>query len=147
MRANLDLIAQELYDELEERIADQLRAFVGMTTFEELCQEWVLIQARRRNLPFSVEQVGAHWDSQVQVDVAAISWREKALLLGEVKWQQDRVSRRIIRELIMEKTPKIRSALPDAGQDWRIHYIFSVEPDSRRRRRRWPENMRRRWSI
>ena len=124
VRANLDLIAQELYDELEERIAEQLRAFVGMTTFEELCREWVLVQARSRNLPFSVEQVGAHWDSQVQVDVAAISWREKALLLGEVKWQKDRVSRRIIRELILEKTPKIRNVLPDAGQDWRIYYIF-----------------------
>ena len=47
-----------------------------------------------------------------------------ALLLEEAKWQQDRVSRRVIRELIKEKTPKIRSALPDTGQDWRIYYAF-----------------------
>ncbi len=113
-----------LFIGLRHSFARQLRAFVGMTTFEELCREWVLVQARRRNLPCSVEQVGAHWDSQVQVDVAAISWREKALLLGEAKWQEDRVSRRIIRELILEKTPKIRNALPDAGQDWRIYYVF-----------------------
>jgi hypothetical protein len=45
-------------------------------------------------------------------------------LLGEAKWQQDRVSHRIISELIMEKTLKIRNALPDAGQDWRIYYVF-----------------------
>jgi AAA+ ATPase superfamily predicted ATPase len=124
VRANLDLIAQELYDELEERIAEQLRAFVGMTTFEELCREWVLVQARNKNLPFAVEQVGSHWDSKVQVDVAAISWREKALLLGEAKWQKERVGRRIIRELVVEKTPKLLKALPDAGKGWRIYYAF-----------------------
>ena len=124
VRTNLDLIAQELYDELEERIAEHLRAFVGMTTFEELCREWVLVQARHRNLPFSVEQVGSHWDSKVQVDVAAISWREKALLLGETKWQEAQVSRRIIRELVVEKMPKVLNALPDAGKEWRIYYAF-----------------------
>jgi hypothetical protein len=124
VRANLDLIAQELYDELEERIAEQLRSFVGMTTFEELCQEWVLIQARNRKLPFSVERVGSHWDSKVQVDVAAISWREKAFLLGEVKWQKGRISRRILRELVIEKTPKVLDALPEGGDGWRVHYVF-----------------------
>jgi len=124
VRANLDLIAQELYDELEERIAEQLRAFVGMTAFEELCREWVLVQARNKKLPFSVEQVGSHWDSKVQVDVAAISWREKALLLGEAKWQESQLSRRIIRELVVEKTPKLLNALPDAGKGWRVYYTF-----------------------
>ena len=124
VRANLDLIAQELYHELEDRIAEQLRAFVGMTTFEELCREWVLVQAQNRNLPFSVEQVGSHWDSKVQVDVAAISWREKALLLGEAKWQKDQVNRRIIQESVVEKTSKVLKTLPDAGKGWRIYYAF-----------------------
>lgn len=124
VRANLDLIAQELYDELEERIAEQLRSFVGMTTFEELCREWVLIQARKKRLPFSVEQVGSHWDSKVQVDVVAISWRSKALLLGEAKWQETAVSRRIVQELIVKKTPKVLHALPDNGEGWRVYYAF-----------------------
>ncbi len=124
VRANLDLIAQELYDELEERIAEHLRAFVGMTTFEELCREWVLVQARNRKLPFSVEQAGSHWDSKVQIDIVAISWREKALLLGEAKWQKDRVNRRIIRELVAEKTPKLLKTLPDTGEGWRTYYAF-----------------------
>lgn len=124
VRANLDLIAQELYDELERRLAEQLRAFVGMTTFEELCREWVLVQSRNGKLPFPVEQAGSHWDSKVQVDVVAISWREKALLLGEAKWQESRLSRRIIRELVVEKTPKVLNALPDSGKDWRVYYAF-----------------------
>jgi hypothetical protein len=42
VRSNLDLIAQQLYDEVEKRISEQLRAFVGMTAFEELSREWIL---------------------------------------------------------------------------------------------------------
>ncbi|MBK9056072.1 MAG: hypothetical protein IPL78_35795 [Chloroflexi bacterium] len=75
-----------------------------MTTFEELCQEWVLMQARQRKLPFAVELVGAHWGGNVQVDVAAINWRERAILLGEAKWQAKSVERSLIRELLEEKT-------------------------------------------
>lgn len=124
VRANLDLIAQKLYLELEERLAEQLRSFVGMTTFEELCQEWVLMQARQRKLPFAVELVGAHWGGNVQVDVAAINWRERAILLGEAKWQAKSVERSLIRELLEEKTPKIMSVLPEAGNGWRVYYAF-----------------------
>ncbi|HEX6384717.1 MAG TPA: DUF234 domain-containing protein [Anaerolineae bacterium] len=122
VRTHLDLIAQQLYDELEKRIAEQLRAFVGMTTFEELCREWVLVRARQGQLPFAVEQVGSHWDRQVQVDVAAISWREKALLLGEAKWQIGPVGHATLRELFEVKTPKVLAALPDEGEGWRITY-------------------------
>ncbi|MCP5010671.1 MAG: ATP-binding protein [Aestuariibacter sp.] len=124
VRTHLDLIAQQLYDELEKRIAEQLRAFIGMTTFEELCREWVLSQARQGKMPFAVEQVGSHWDSKVQVDVAAISWREKALLLGEAKWQTKAMGRAVVRELIEEKTLKVKAALPDGGKSWRIFYAY-----------------------
>lgn len=124
VRTNLDLIAQQLYDELEKRIAEQLRAFIGMTTFEELCREWVLVQARQGNLPFSVEQVGSHWDSQVQVDVAAINWRQKSILIGEAKWRTDPLGQAVVRELIEEKTSKVKVSLPDVGTGWRIFYAF-----------------------
>ncbi|HRQ42121.1 MAG TPA: ATP-binding protein [Chloroflexota bacterium] len=124
VRTHLDLIAQQLYDELEKRIAEQLRAFIGMTAFEELCRDWVLSQAQQGRLPFAVEQVGSHWDSQVQVDVAAINWREKALLLGEAKWQPDDMRRAVVRELIEEKTVKVKASLPDNGEGWRIFYAF-----------------------
>jgi uncharacterized protein len=95
-----------------------------VTAFEELCQEWVLHQARQGKFPFAMEQVGSHWDSQVQVDVAAINWREKALLLGEAKWQPDAVGRAVVRELIEEKTARVKAALPDGGEGWRFFYAF-----------------------
>ena len=66
VRPNLGLLAQGLFDEVWERIAGQLRAFIGMTAFEELCRAWVLTQARAGRLPFAIEQVGAHWDSEAR---------------------------------------------------------------------------------
>jgi len=104
VRPNLDLLAQELYGEVERRIAEQLRALIGMTAFtgtaastcEELCQTWTLSQARAGRLPFAVEQVGAHWGGGVQVDIVAINWREKALLLGEAKWGVGDVKRGVV---------------------------------------------------
>ena len=75
-------------------------------------------------MPFSVEQVGSHWSGGVQVDVVAINWREKQLLLGESKWQADPIRRQVVRELIETKTPKVLKQLPEKGDGWRVHYAF-----------------------
>lgn len=124
VRSNLDLIAQQLYDEVEKRISEQLRAFIGMTAFEELSREWILTQARAGKMPFSVEQVGSHWGGGVQVDVVAINWRERQLLLGESKWQAEPIRRRVVRELIETKTPKVLKQLPEEGDGWHVYYAF-----------------------
>ncbi|MFN8493349.1 MAG: ATP-binding protein [Caldilineaceae bacterium] len=124
VRPNLALLAQRLHDQIEQRIAEQLRAFIGMTTFEELCQEWVLAQARTGKLAFPVEQVGAHWGGDVQVDVVAIHWREKQLLLGEAKWQMDTVDRTVLRDLTERKTARLLKLLPDGGAGWQVHHTL-----------------------
>jgi AAA+ ATPase superfamily predicted ATPase len=124
VRSNLDLIAQQLYDEVERRISEQLRAFVGMTAFEEFSREWILTQARAGKMPFSVEQVGSHWGGGVQVDVVAINWRDKQILLGESKWQAEPLRRRIVRELVESKMPKVFKQLPEEGAGWQVHYAF-----------------------
>lgn len=65
------------------RIREGLRSFVGMTAFEELSSRWVAEQGRAGNLPFEVPdnkhpvKVGSHWSRGVQVDVAAVDWRER----------------------------------------------------------------------
>ncbi len=115
---HLDLIEQKQTNLLWERIREQFRAFIGLTTWEDLCREWVMLQANQGNLPFAVEIVGSHWSADVQVDIVAINWREKAILVGECKWGLKDVSRSIIREM-REKTPKI---VP--GDDWQVNYIF-----------------------
>lgn len=120
---NQGLLEQGLHDRLWEMVSEQLRAYVGQAAFEELSRAWVLAQARAGQLAFLPEQVGSHWSANVQVDVAAINWRERRLLLGECKWGADPVGRSVIRELIDEKTPKVREALPK-GSEWTIDYVF-----------------------
>ncbi len=107
-----------LTDVLWQRIAEQFRAFVGLTAFEELCHEWTLVQARAGKLPFPPEIVGGHWAPDAQVDVVALNWREKAILLGECRWGVDAVGRSVIRELV-DKSPKV---VP--GDSWQVHYVF-----------------------
>ncbi len=121
---NQDLLEQRLYDVLWALINEQMRAYIGQTAFEELAQEWVLAQARGGRLSFIPERVGSHWGKGVQVDVAAINWRSRQLLLGECKWSTDLVRRQVIRELVERKTPLVKKALPDEGQDWVIHYVY-----------------------
>lgn len=114
---NLEMIELGRADLLWERIGEQFRAFVGMTVFEELCREWVKVMAPSA-LPFLPETVGSHWSTDSQVDVVAINWREKAILLGECKWGGNALNRAIVRELLQ----KAETIVP--GDGWRVHYAF-----------------------
>jgi AAA+ ATPase superfamily predicted ATPase len=118
------LLEQGLHDRLWDLISEQLRAFVGETAFEELSREWVLDQARAGRLPFSPDRVGAHWGGGVQVDVVAVGWRQRAILLGECKWGTEPVGRAVVRELVEKKAPKVLRTLPDNGAGWTVHYAF-----------------------
>ena len=120
---NLDLVEQELSDVLWERIGDQFRAFIGATAFEDLCREWVLVQARARRLPLTPETVGSHWAPDAQVDVVAINWHDRTLLLGECKWGVQPVDRGVIRELV-DKTPKVVPAAGGSDTAWQVHYAY-----------------------
>ena len=115
---NAELVEQELTKVLWEWISDQFRAFVGMTAFEDLCREWVLIKARAGKLPMVPEVVGGHWSTDVQLDVVAINWHDKTILLGECKWGVKAVGRAVIRGLI-NKTPKVVS-----GEEWHAYFAY-----------------------
>jgi hypothetical protein len=60
----------------------------------------------------------------VQVDVVAIDWQHKQILVGECKWGADTVSRPVARELIGTKAPLLLAELPDQGQGWRVSYAL-----------------------
>lgn len=115
---NLELVEQDLADVLWERIAEQFRAFVGATAFEDICREWVRAQVRACRLPLTPQVLGSHWAPDAQVDVVAVNWQDKAILLGECKWGTGLVGRSVIRELV-DKAPKVTP-----GPDWQVHYVF-----------------------
>jgi len=105
-------------------IQEQLRAFVRATTYEELCRSWVRWASLQNRLPFEAQQVGSHWSKGVQVDVVAVNWQAKSILLGECKWGTDKVAREVVSELVEKKAPLLLQALPEAGRGWSVHYAF-----------------------
>lgn len=108
-----------------KHIENELRAFVGLA-FEQLAQQWVARQASTGQLPFIPEAVGTHWSRRVQVDVVAVNWSSRNILLGECKWGADNISRQVVRELVEQKAPQVRRELPQEGAGWNIHYaLFS----------------------
>lgn len=106
-----------------QHIEQELRAFVGLA-FEELARQWLLRQTQTGRLPFTPQAIGSHWSRRVQIDVVAIDFESRQVLLGECKWGTEPVSRQVVRELLERKTTQLRADLPDGGQGWTIHYAF-----------------------
>ena len=81
-------------------------------------------QGRAGALPFNPEVVGSHWSNKVQVDLVAINWHTRDILLGECKWGAGRVDRQVVLDLIDGKTPLTLKELPNEGQGWKVHHAL-----------------------
>ena len=101
-----------------------LAAFVGQTAWEDLARQWVRERGMLGELPFVPEIVGSHWSRTVQVDVVAVSWQQRAILLGECKWGAEPVSRDIVRDLVEGKAPRLLVYLPEGAAAWSVHYAM-----------------------
>ncbi|MBM3181332.1 MAG: ATP-binding protein [Chloroflexi bacterium] len=111
-------------DQILERIQQDLRAFTGATAFEELCRQWTVAEGKAGNLPFVPSAVGSHWSRHVQVDVVALNWNSKEVLLGECKWGLDKIGRQVARDLTGEKTRLALLDLPDMGKGWQVYHAL-----------------------
>jgi AAA+ ATPase superfamily predicted ATPase len=120
IHSNQHLLDQGLHDWLWTLIGEQLPSYVGLHAYEALCREWLLVRARAGELPFVPERVGSHWSSDAQVDVVAINWRQKKILLGEAKWTREPLRRSTVRELV-DKMPRV---VPEEGAGWTVTYAF-----------------------
>lgn len=117
-------IEQGRVKQVTSLLYDHLLDFIGTHTFEELCRDWVSVKAEMGEFPFLPEQTGSFWSKQAQIDVLAINWRTKDILLGECKWGQQAVGHEVIQTLV-EKMEKV---LP--GQvNWQVHYAFFARSD------------------
>lgn len=122
LAANRVLLEQGLSNRLWELISEGLRAFVGQTAFEEICRTWTLEQAISGRLPFIPDMVGRHWSADVEIDVVAINWHQRQLLLGECKWGGDEVGREVIESLVNVRGPRVAAKLD--GEGWQTHFVF-----------------------
>jgi AAA+ ATPase superfamily predicted ATPase len=81
---------------VRQAIEDQLDALAGLA-FEEVCRIHVWDLAAAGRLPFQPQQVGQWWDSQTQVNVAALN--DEYILLGECRWRSRPVGPEALAEL------------------------------------------------
>lgn len=123
MAPYFDLIPDDIAPVLQ-KVRTELRAFVGQTGFEALCRTWVQQQRKAGKLPFQPTIIGSHWSRRVQIDVVAVDWEQRTILLGECKWGADAIGRTVLRELIEAKTPKLMTQLPNMGEGWQVHHAF-----------------------
>ncbi len=124
---NRTLLAQENYAAVLTQITEQLRSFVG-ATFEQLCRDWAVAAGRAGGLPLVPDYVSSDWQTQQhQADVVAVNWRERQVLVGEVKWVGEAVSRKVLREL-RERADKVVSrmsrARPAKAKPWTLHLMY-----------------------
>jgi len=115
---NLSFLERGMQQQTISLLQDHLADFIGTHTFEELCQDWITVQADLGKLPFLPDRVGGFWSPQAQVDVVATSWRTKNILLGECKWVQGKVGRGVVRQLA-EKSERV---VPKG--DWKLHLVL-----------------------
>ncbi|MCP5116216.1 MAG: DUF234 domain-containing protein, partial [bacterium] len=101
-----------------QQIQRHIINFIGTHTFEELCREWVAVRGDAGHLPFVPERVGSFWSKEAQVDVVAINWMDKAILLGECKWSRKPVGRSVVTTLV----EKAEHVVPEGS--WQVHYAF-----------------------
>ena len=116
---HLPEIEQGRVQQVVSLLVDRLQHFIGTHTFEEICRDWVRIEGDRGALPFLPERVGSYWSHKAQVDVVALNWRTKHILLGECKWAGRLVNEQVIQALV-DKTAEV---VPGKGK-WQCHYAF-----------------------
>jgi AAA+ ATPase superfamily predicted ATPase len=117
---NLELIEQGRIQLVLEEIERNLPAFVGQTAFEDLCRAWVVARGDAGQLPFVPQRVGRWWDQQAEVDVVAVSFRDRAVLLGEARW----TFRPTGADALEALTARADRVVP--GPNWAVHYaLFS----------------------
>jgi AAA+ ATPase superfamily predicted ATPase len=105
-------------------IQAQLRAFVGNTAFEALARDWVAWAANTGQLPLEADSVGSFWSRLAQVDVAAVNWAQKQLLLGECKWGAGPVEADVLRQLEEKKAPLVLKSLPGEPDEWTVQFVL-----------------------
>lgn len=100
-------------------ITRHLLDYIGTHTWEELSREWTLRAGALGQLPFLPDQVGSAWERDFQIDVVGVNRMEKTLLLGECKWTLEAVERKVLTQLVEEKTAKL---MPAEGK-WRVYFL------------------------
>lgn len=114
----LQEIEQNRFEQVLQHLHQGFSAYLGKNVFEKICQEWLAIQADKKELTFVPERIGSYWDKQVQIDVMAVNSRDQIILAGECKW----TNKEMTAEDISSLEQRIKSV--QRQYDYTIQLIF-----------------------
>lgn len=72
--------------QLNAQIRKAFPAFIGKTSYEELCRRQLSAWAQDGALSFTPEFVGRAWNRKAEIDVVAVNWKDRVVMFGECKW-------------------------------------------------------------
>ena len=103
-----DLVEQKRIARLAGIVRANFDSYVGSTAYEELARRRIAQLGDNQQLPFEPEYIGRAWKRGVELDVVAVGWKERCVLIGECKWGNTRVTD-VILDSLMEGAEKLQS--------------------------------------
>ena len=125
-RGELELDNQEIVlERLHRNLIDNFVSFI----YEDVCKDIFAVLCRDKKINFTPSKVGAYWnnDSSIEIDVVAISNKDKTLFAGECKYFKNKPVSMAVYAALIEKC-KTKDF-----EDYDISYVlFSVSGFDRR---------------
>ena len=95
-----DLVEQKRLSRLGEIVRTNFDSYVGHTAYEELARRQIARLGDGQKLPFVPDYVGRAWTRHAELDVVAVGWKQRCVLIGECKWETERVTDAVLESLI-----------------------------------------------
>jgi uncharacterized protein len=80
-----DLVEQKRSSRLSELVHANFDSYVGHTAYEELARRRIARLGDEQKLSFVPDYVGRAWTRHAELDVVAVGWKQKSVLIGECK--------------------------------------------------------------
>ncbi len=122
LSAHQSKLALGKVDQAMELIKNDMPRFLESNTWQELCQDWVLLASAEDELPVSVDQVGSEWKRTYAFDVVGVNFDEQTLVVGNCYWQSDLSSLEDIHEMVRRTSSIIPDSIEE-DEEWRVYYV------------------------
>jgi AAA+ ATPase superfamily predicted ATPase len=106
---------QPILDQIQEQMPD----FIQANTWQEMCQDWVLLASAQGEIPVPVEEVGSEWAKHYVIDVVGLSEVDKSLVLGDCYWTDEPLGP----EAVVELVKKMAHIVSKKGR-WSVYYVL-----------------------
>lgn len=86
-------IEQGRVNKLRSHIETRLDAYVGKQVYETWARSKILEMGDLEQLSFIPDEVGRAWSPKVEIDLLAVNWKDQVAIVGECKWQREKIKK------------------------------------------------------